>query len=176
MIAERKFLKDALYEWIASVVSDNGRTDEVIWDNGKGVRPVPPFIALQFIGGSRPGLPSYGNVKLDGSENGEQRIYVPSKKTVTLHGIGEGAFDLLQTICDSIFMNKYISFLKSKNLVINKLSDVTETGNEMDTEMENHAIFDIMVSFMRVVIDRPGWIENVEITSENLPSISPIEI
>jgi hypothetical protein len=176
MIAERRYLKNALYDWIAAVISDNGRTDEVIWDNSRGVRPVPPFIALQFIGGIRPGFPSYSNVKMGGSEDGKQRIYIPSKKTVTLHGIGEGAFDLLQTICDSIYMNKYISFLKDKNLVVNKLSDVAETANEMDTEMENHAVFDITVSFIRMVIDSPGWIEYAEITPENLPSISSIEI
>jgi hypothetical protein len=105
MITKRQYLKNTLYDWIATVVSDNVRTDEVIWDNGRGVRPVPPFIALEFIGGIRPGLPSYGNVKMDGRKDGEQCIYMPSKKTVTLHGIGEGTFDLLQTICDSVFIN-----------------------------------------------------------------------
>lgn len=169
---ERQFLKDALYDWIASVAADCGRTDAVVWDDGKGVRPAPPFIALQFVGGQRPGFPCYSRVN---AETEEQEIYHDAVKTVTLHAFGEGAFDLLQMICDSIFMSKHKSFLKSKNLVVNKLSDVTELETEVDTEMENRAKFDISVSFIRVSVDAPGWIEHVEITPEDLP-LSPIEV
>jgi hypothetical protein len=46
---------------------------------------------------------------------------------------------------------------------------------EVDTEMENRAKFDITVSYIRVVVDSPGWIEHVEITPDDLP-LSPIEI
>jgi hypothetical protein len=172
MIAEREYIKEALYDWIASVVADNGRDDEVIFDNEKGVRPKPPFIAIQFIGGERPGFPSRTRVD---PETGEQKILAPSTKTVTLHGIGTGSFDLLQTICDSIFIGKYISLLKQRDLVVNKITDVTELGNELDTEFENRAKFDIKVSFIRVISNTPGWIERVEIASDDHPSFKPIE-
>jgi hypothetical protein len=172
MIEEREYIKKALYYWIAAVVLDNGRNDEVIFDNEKGVRPKPPFIAIQFIGGTRPGFPSRTKVNL---ETEEQKIIAPSTKTVTLHGIGTGSFDLLQTICDSIFIGKYISLLKRKNLVVNKITDVTELGNELDTEMENRAKFDIRVSFLRVITNKPGWIEHVEIVSDDHPSFTPIK-
>lgn len=172
MIAEREYIKEALYDWIAAVVADNGRTDEVIFDNEKGVRPKPPFIAIQFIGGARPGFPS--RTKVD-PETGEQRILAPSAKTVTLHGIGTGSFDLLQTICDSIFIGKYIFLLKHRNLVVNKITDVTELGNELDTEMENRAKFDVRVTFIRVITNTPGWIEHTKIVSDDHESFTPIE-
>ena len=101
---ERQFLKDALYDWIAAVAADNGRTDEVIWDDGKGVRPAPPFIALQFVGGQQPGFPCYSRVN---AETGEQEIYHYAVKSITLHGFGECSFNFLQMICDSIYISKY---------------------------------------------------------------------
>jgi hypothetical protein len=172
MIEEREYIKAALYDWIALVVADNGRTDEVIFDNEKGVRPKPPFIAVQFVGGARPGFPSRTKVN---PATGEQRILAPSAKTVTLHGIGTGSFDLLQTICDSIFIGKYIYLLKQQHLVVNKITDVTELGNELDTEMENRAKFDVKVAFIRVITNKPGWIEHVEFVSDDHPSFIPIE-
>jgi hypothetical protein len=173
MIAEREYLKEALYDWIAAVVADNGRSDEVIFDNEKGVRPKPPFIAIQFLGGARPGFPSRTRVN---PETGEQKILAPSTKTVALHGIGTGSFYLLQTICDSIFIGKYISLLKQRNLVVNKINDVTELGNELDTEMENRARFDVKVAFIRVITNTPGFIEHTHIASDDHVSFKPIEI
>jgi hypothetical protein len=172
MITERQYLKEALYDWIASVAADNGRTDEVIFENEKGVRPKPPFIAVQFIGGRRQGFPSRTRVD---PATGKQRLHALSEKTVTLHGIGEGSFDLLQTILDSIYIGKYSSLLRRRNLVVNKITDVTELGAELDTEWENRAVFDIRVSFIRVITNTPGWIEHAEIASDDHPSFTPIE-
>jgi hypothetical protein len=172
MTNERQFLKDALYDWIAAVAADHGGTDAVIWDDGKGTRPAPPFIALQFVGSRRPGFPCFARVDAD---TGEQEVFHDVEKTVTLHGFGEGAFDLLQVICDSIYMAKYRDLLKARNLVVNKVSDVTEVVTEVDTGMENRAKFDIAASFIRVTVDSPGWVEHVEITPEALP-LSPMNI
>jgi hypothetical protein len=172
MFKEREYLEIALADWIEAVVLDNGRTDKVIYTNKNGVRPVLPFIALQFVGGGRPGFPSRTKVN---PKTGEQKILAPSSKTVTLHGIGTGSFDLLQTICDSIFIGKYISLLKQRNLVVNKITDVTELGNELDTEMENRAKFDVRVAFIRVITNIPGWIEHMKIVSDDHRSFTPIE-
>jgi hypothetical protein len=172
MIEERQYIKETLYDWIAAVVTDNSRTDEVIFDNERGVRPKPPFIAIQFVGGGRPGFPSRTRVD---PVTGEQKILAPSAKTVTLHGIGTGSFDLLQTICDSIFIGKYVSMLKQRNLVVNKITDVTELGVELDTDMENRAKFDVRVTFIRVITNTPGWIEHTKIVSDDHSSFAPIE-
>lgn len=172
MIEERKYLERTLAEWIEKVVADNGRKDTVIYANKNGVRPDPPFIMLQFVGGKRPGSPSRSKVK---PETGEMKIYAHSEKTITVHGIGSGSFDLLQTIFDSIFIGKYKSFLRKRNLVVRKLTDVSEVGEQGDTEMVGRARFDIRVSFIRVVTNKPGWIEHVKVIPEEIPSLSPLE-
>ena len=171
MIEERKYLEKTLTEWIEMVIADNGRKDKVIPVHKNGVRPIPPFIALQFIGGARPGFPSRTRVN---PKTEEQHLYAPSNKTVTLHGIGAGSLDLLQTILDSIFIGKYKSFLRRKKLVVRKLTDVFEIGERVDTVMEIRARFDISVSFIRVVTNKPGWIEHMEIIPVDIPSLSPI--
>jgi hypothetical protein len=171
MIHERKYLEETIAEWIETVVVDNGRKDKVCYTNKNGVRPEPPFIALQFVGGGRPGLPS--RTKVD-KKTGEQKLYHHSEKTITIHGIGAGSFDLLQTILDSIYIGKYRSFLNKKNLVVRKLTDVMEVSGEVDTEMESRARFDIRISFIRVVTNKPGWIEHTNIVPDDVPSLSPI--
>jgi len=172
VIEERKYLEETLAEWIEKVVADNGRKDTVIYANKNGVRPPRPFIMLQFIGGKRPGSPSRTKVN---PKTGEMELYAHSEKTITVHGIGSGSFDLLQTILDSIFIGKYKSFLRKKKLVVRKLTDVNEVGEQGDTEMESRARFDIRVSFIRVVAYKPGWIEHVKVTPKDVPSLSPLE-
>jgi hypothetical protein len=58
---------------------------------------------------------------------------------------------------------------------VRKLTDVTEVGETVDTEIESRARFDIRVSFIRVITNKPGWIENVKIIPEDIPSLSPIQ-
>jgi len=174
MIRERKYIEDSIVEWIKAVVADNGRKDKVVLTNEEdGVRPIPPFIALQFIGGGRPGIPFRSKVN---PKTEEQKIYAPSSKTIALHGIGKGSFDLLQTIFDSIFIGKYKSLLRRKCLVVNKITDVTEVGNALGTVMESRARFDIRVSFIRVITNKPGWIEHMELISDDHPSLKPVII
>jgi hypothetical protein len=177
MINERQYLKEALYDWVEAVVKDNGRTDPVIWRDTGGVRPTPPFVSMEILGGSRPGHPWKSRVKID-PENpedmGEQTIVQPSKKTVTLYGFGEGAADLLEAIRDSIWMEAYSSMLEQKGLVIQQANDVANIGSEMDGVMENQCHFDFTVAFNRVITDRPGWIEHAKVASDDLP-MKPIE-
>jgi hypothetical protein len=172
MIEERKYLEESIAEWVENIVADNGRKDKVIYTNKNGVRPIPPFIALQFVGGGRKGSPS--RTKVD-KETGVQKLLHHSEKTISVHGIGAGSFDLLQTILDSIYIGKYRAFLRKKNLVVRKLTDVFEVGGEVDTEMESRARFDIRVSFIRVVANKPGWIEKAKIVPDDIPSLSPMQ-
>jgi len=167
MIRERKYIEDSIVEWLEAIIADNGRKDTVVLSNQNGVRPPTPFIAIQFIGGGRPGQPFRSRVN---PETEEQKLYAPSNKTLALHGIGEGSFDLLQTILDSIYIAKYRTMLKRKRLVVNKITDVTEVGNALDTVMESRARFDIRVSFIRVVTTKPGFIEHMELYADNRPS------
>lgn len=168
MIAERRYIKDALYLWAAAVVADNGREDPVIWDNGAGVRPKPPFISLRFLGGSRPGLPMYTGVTPD-NEGGSRYIIQPSKKALTMYGFGEGAYDLLQTMYDAIHIEKYRAMLAEKGLVIPYAADVVETGALLDTAIEQQAYFDFHVTFERVIVERLGYIENITINPSGVP-------
>jgi hypothetical protein len=178
MIIERQYLKDSLYDWVDAVVKDNGRTDEVTWRYDNGPRPAAPFISIEIVGGSRPGHPWKGKVKPnnpdDPNDLGKQIIMQPGKKTLAMYGFGEGSYDLLETIRDSVALDKYINMLAQKGLVIEQAMDVTGMPAEMDGVMEYQPHFDFVVVFNRVFTDKPGWIEHVVITPDGLP-IGPIE-
>jgi hypothetical protein len=177
VINERQYLKDNLYDWVDAVVKAAGRTDPVIWRNDNGARPKPPFISIEITGGSRPGHPWKGLVKIDQDnpdDTGRQVVVQPAKKTITMYGFGKGASDLLETIRDSVYLDAYSTMLAQRNLVIQQTFDVVGIGAEMDGVMETQAHFDFVVAFSRVFTDVPGWIEHVKVTAEDLP-MEPIE-
>jgi hypothetical protein len=141
----------------------------VIYDNDRGPRPIPPFIALEFIGSATLGSPEYSLVKTEGTDDGEQQIRQQVRKSLTMHAFGEGAIDLLETIKASISMQRYIEMLALKGLVIPEALEVTENPSVRDNETENGAFFDFYITYTRVITDVPGWIETVGFHSENLP-------
>jgi hypothetical protein len=159
MIDERQYIQDILYDFVSGVVAENGRTDPVIYADENGPRPVPPFISMEFTGGDTPGLPYYGMVD---PGNGEQMIVQNVRKTLTMYAFGQGAFDLLETIRVAAFKNTWIDFLIRRHLVIAQMFEVLETGTDRDNEREKSASFDFDVTFNRVSVDTPGWIEHVE--------------
>jgi len=159
MINERQYIKEALYDWVAAVVAETGRTDPVIWDHERGPRPVPPFVSLAFVGGETPGMPNYNRVK-----NGVQYITRYVKRSLTMYAFGEGSFDLLETIKASIERADYMERLGNKQLVIPYALEVKENPVARGTEWEVGAMFDFYVTYNRVIEDTPGWIETVGMT------------
>lgn len=163
---ERQYIKDVLYDWVAAVVAEGGRTDPVVWDNDGGPRPVPPFISLEFTGGSTPGTPNYSRVKTNGHDDGVQIIRQFVRKALTMYAFGEGAIDLLETIKASVYRETYIAMLAKKGLVIPNTLDVTEAPTVRGADIENSAFFEFWLTYIRVIEDVPGWIGSVDISSD----------
>jgi hypothetical protein len=173
VIDERQYIKKALYQWVTAVVEKAGRTEPVVWDNDEegGPRPPPPFISLEFVGGSTPGLPHYSMVKVNERvkengekefDDGEQIIRQKVRKSLTMYSFGEGAADLLETVRASIFIEEYQNALYKKGLVIPEALDVKEVPRVRGTKTENSAMFDFVLTFVRQITVKPGWIEHVE--------------
>ena len=173
MIDERQQIKDAIYDWVAAVVDEEGRTDQVVWDNEDGPRPHPPFISLEFTGTSTPGMAEYGMVEGVTPENpdGTREIRRPVRRALTMYSFGEGGFDLLETIKASFERDKYIEMLAEKGLVIPYALEVRENpAVRSGTDTESSALFEFFVTYIRVVKDSPGYIDDVTITPpDNLP-------
>jgi hypothetical protein len=162
---ERQYIEDAIYDWAAAVVAEGGRTDPVVWDHEDGPRPAPPFISLEFTGGSTPGTPNYSRVKTNGYDDGVQIIRQFVRKALTMYAFGEGAFDLLETIKASIYRESYIAMLAKRGLVIPNALDVRESPAVRGTDTENCAFFEFWVTYIRVIEDVPGWIGSVDIST-----------
>jgi hypothetical protein len=173
VINERQYIKDAIYDWVAAVVVEEGRTDPVIWDNEDGPRPEPPFISLEFTGTSTPGFPDYSMVETDPDNPGDQGVQEISRfvrRALTMYGFGKGALDLLETIKASYEKEAYIQMLAEKGLVIPYALEVRENPTVRGTDTETSALFEFYVTYTRVIEDSPGWIETVRINpSEDLP-------
>ena len=172
MLEERRYIKDALYDWVRAVVTDEGRTDEVIWDHDDGPRPPKPFISLELIGTDTPGQPDYNMVEKrpDEAQDGERSITRFVKRALTMYGFGEAAMDLLETIKASVDIDKYVDLLAEKGLAVSQTFEVTEhPANRGGVTTEIAAMFDFHVTYKRVMTDFPGWIETVHIKPDSLP-------
>ena len=174
MISERQHIQDILYDWVVAVIKENGREDQVVWRNGEGPRPVPPFISIEFVGSRTPGQPNYSKVRVkqnedgtpDTSDDGRRTIKQYVRRTLTMYGFGEGAIDLLETVKASIWFSEHIYFLKRNGLVINDATEVKELPQELSSDVENGAFFEFVLTYRRVLEDAPGWIGQVDIESD----------
>jgi len=174
VIDERKRIKDAIYDWVAAVVAEEGRTDPVVWDHEDGPRPRAPFISLEFTGTSTSGMPNF-DMADSGPENpgreGVEIISRPVRRALTMYAFGEGAMDLLETIKASYEKDAYVLMLAKKGLVIPYALEVRENpAVHGGIETEISALFEFYVTYTRVIEDSPGWIKTVHINpSEDLP-------
>jgi hypothetical protein len=164
---------DAIYDWVAAVVAEEGRTDPIVWNYGDGPRPKTPFVSLEFIGTSTPGMPDYSLVEITPEHpNGVQTITRPVRRALTMYAFGEGALDLLETIKASYEKDLYIAMLSKQGLVIPDALEVRENPTVRDgTDTESSALFEFYVTYMRVIEDdSAGYISTVHIQPpDNIP-------
>jgi hypothetical protein len=170
VIEERQYIQDALHDWVAAVIAEEKRTDPVIWDNDNGPRPKAPFISLSFIGTSTPGSPNYSMVEVSEEHpEGIQPISRFVRRSLTMYAFGERAMDLLETIKASLDKDEYITMLSRKGLVIPYTLEVRENPAQYSGTTEEAAMFDFFVTYTRTIVDRPEWIDTVDISPEGLP-------
>jgi hypothetical protein len=172
VIEERRYIKDAIYDWVAAVVAEEGRTDPVIWDGDDGPRPEAPFISVTFTGTSTPGSPNYSMIEVDPEkpdDPGVQTISRFVRRSLTMYAFGERAMDLLETIKASLDKEAYIEMLGKKGLAIPQALDVRENPAVYSGSTEDAAIFEFFLTYTRVMTDTPGYIETVDITPEEIP-------
>jgi len=177
VLEERQYIKDAIYDWVRAVVTDEGRTDEVIWDHGDGPRPPTPFISLELIGTDTPGQPDYGMVDITPEKpDGERSISRFVRRALTMYGFGEAAMDLLETVKASIDKDRYVDLLAEKGLAVSQTFEVTEhPANRSGITTEIAAMFDFHVTYKREMTDSPGWVDTVHIKPpKNLPGMEEI--
>ena len=135
MSDQRTEVQDALFDWIDAVLKENGFPCEIVWDDTGGVRPKPPFVSLQMIGGSRSSFPWKSRVN---GETGERTVRHDIRKTVSIHGWGERCMERLDEIADSISSDKYRRMLRRSGLVVNTLNDTTLSAEDRANGTETH--------------------------------------
>lgn len=172
MSDQRTEVQDALFDWIDAVLNENGFPCEIVWDDTGGTRPKPPFISLQMIGGSRASFPWKSRVD---AGTGERTTRFDMRRTVSIHGWGESCMERLYDIADSISSDKYRRILRKSGLVVNALTDIMLSAEDRANGTETHGYFDIAVTYIRMVREKTGWIESVEVKTD-MPANPSIDI
>ena len=166
MIDERQGIQDAIYDWVAAVVAETGRTGPVIWNHGDGPRPKPPFVSLEFTGCSTLGSPEFGQI----DDNGVRTISRPVRRSLTMYGFGERALDLLETIKESLHKDVYQEMLAKHGLVVPQAFEVQENPTvRSGITTEFSALFEFYVTYIRTINETVDWFKTVIITPHGLP-------
>jgi hypothetical protein len=166
LIQEREYIEDNLYQVFTAMLQDQGINDvSVIQENDEGPRPKPPFLAIEFRTSVTPGQPNFSKVDLEGG--GEtQTIRQFVRRSLTLHGFGKRAIDVLETIRFLLFIDQWVDELKRRNLVVPQVFEILENPSNIDNVRENAASFDFDLTYMRVTETDPSYIENMELSRE----------
>jgi hypothetical protein len=164
-IAERQYIKDTLFDAFTALLAEEGISVPLIWENSNGPRPVPPFLSLELRQAVTEGTPNKSKVRL--LEGGAPQTYsIPVRRGMTLHGFGEAACDILETVKSRLETDYWTDVLREKNLVIPSMQETTEVPTDIGTTIETGAVFDFDVTYTRVTETEPGYIEHVEITDD----------
>lgn len=163
MIAERKYIKDTLYDFFTAILADLNITDiPLIYDNENGTRPPAPFLMIGFRSTVTPGMPNYSGVDTEGG--GEiQSITQYVRRNMTMYGFGERALDVLETIKSQINVDAWVDVLRQKNLVIPQVFETIENPQVFETSRENGASFDFDLTYLRVIETEPGYVTDTGI-------------
>lgn len=172
MSGVRRMVQDALHDWAEAVLAEAGLPCPVVWANSGGPREKAPFVSLQMVGSSRRGFPWKGGVD---AETGLRPLAQDERMTVGVHGWGEGGMDRLDALRDAIFTGSPATLLRRRGLVVDALTDVSESAEDIANESEAHGWFDIAVTFARRTEEKIGWIERVEVEG-GFPANSSINI
>ena len=167
-----EMVQDALYDWIEAVLAEKNFQCPIVWDNSGGARPKAPFVSLQMIGGTRSTFPWKSRVN---PETGERETRFDMRKTVSIHGWGERCMERLDEIEDSISSETYRLMLRRNGLVVNPITGITTSVEDMANGTETHGYFDIAVTYIRAVKEQTGWIESVGVETD-MPANPEIDI
>jgi hypothetical protein len=164
-IAERQYIKDTLFDVFTALLAEEGIGVPLIWENSNGPRPVPPFLSLELREAVTEGTPNKSKVRL--LEGGAPQIYsIPVRRGMTLHGFGEAACDILETVKSRLETDYWTDALRQRNLVIPQIMETAEIPGTVGTTRENRAEMDFDLTYTRVTETEPGYIEHVEITDD----------
>ena len=163
-MTERECIRKDLYEFFEDLLRDQGLADmPLIYGGENGPRPKAPFLMLDFRSVVSLGLPEKGMVTIgeDGSET--QRITQHMRQHMTMHGFGERAVAALETVKAHLNADIWIDRLRMRGLVIPRTMESVESPKAFDTMREDGASFDFDLTYPRVTVTSPGYIENMEL-------------
>lgn len=164
--------QDAIYDWIEAALEEKGFSCPIVWDGVGGTRPKAPFVSLQLISTSRSGFPWKSRAD---RATGERKTLHNMRRTVSVHGWGERCAERLDEIADSISSDKYRRMLRRNGVVVNPITGITTSAEDIANGEETHSFFDIAVTYIRVVKEQTNWIESVGIQTD-MPANPGIDI
>ena len=162
-MTERKRIKNGLYEFFTELLNDQGIFDiPLIYSDENGVRPKSPFMMLEPRSLVSIGMPEKGMVKIEGGKD-TQRIIQHMRQNMTMHGFGERAVEVLETVKAQLNADIWIDKLRLRGLVIPQTMESFDNSSGFETEYEKGSGFDFDLTYPRITETSPGYIENVEL-------------
>ena len=166
-MTEREYIKDSLYDFFIELLTAQGISDiPLIYDGENGTRPLAPFLMIGFRSTASPGMPNYSGVDILDEDANIQRITQYTRRNMTMYGFGERAVDALETIKSRLNADIWADKLRKRSLVIPQTMETIESPQAFEASWENGASFDFDLTYLRVIEESPGYIEDAGLNDE----------
>lgn len=169
MVQEKEYLEETLYDFFFSILSSIEKENlPLIYEGENGVRPVPPFLSLDFNGISVLGTTPYFTQVFEEDETFIQASKQTVERQVTLRGFGSSCEDVLSSIRGLLEFEEFINELKLKGLVITQVQDIIENDATYSEDSETFYSMDFVVTYERIIKNETTYIEHTEIDSKSI--------
>lgn len=172
-MSERNYLEDKLFDFFQGILDDIDCYYPLIYEGENGVRPVPPFLSIQFNSIRLLGTTPYFKENVEEIEVEGEKKYLdvskqPVERTLTLRGFGTSTEEVLNEIRSLLEFDAYRAKINKDKIVIKNVEDIIENYNNYSEDEEKFFSMDFIVSYERIENVENSYIGSVEITSEGL--------
>lgn len=148
-------LQNAIYDWL-----DPLSTERLIWVRQRAPQPSNAFLALNLTS-----LAVKEGAGYEKTISGSTRTLVARRRcTLNVQSFGENAVERLFDLQADIFSESSLESLRSFNIGLLDVLDITDVSQLLETEFQERASMDIILGYTKNVSDGNNYIEILNAT------------
>jgi len=153
-------VKRALFAWVSLALVDTAAEDHVVIGRQGQLRMVRPYADVSIDSVQAEGHDEVGAFEGDA---GARHVTGTRLVMVTVQIMGDGAMGLAETVRSFAWTQAAHRLFRLEGVAYLGADAVQDATLEMDTSMEERAVFVARVSFCSEQTETIGWIEHVEV-------------
>ena len=146
----------------------NGLQIPIIWAYEGGAVPDEPYVLLNHISGKQEWSAYKSDVDTSDLEtypDGKQTIFWTGENQVSINAYGPDCMNTLSLIYESVFLGAVEEYIDNQKISIIDIGNAKNVSIILDDQAEKRAALDLRYRFGFEMIDSPGYITGVDLSS-----------